>query len=367
MFDTMKTAMLYDYINITDEALSHFSANPNYLRAGQSAYLQQTAEEKQQKIYLPQVQVSCIVQPGKKAYKELRVEFSAPKLLYGNNLVELSEDDFPKLVDKLAEKLALMGILVDKSIIESSTVVKLHSGKNIDLTGKISCMTLTSVLQTIPVPKNLDTSYTKFKNGGEAYMIHTSDYELSVYDKLCELQKSGSKVLENVDGMVKEVDLSESIINKGIKRIVRYEYRLNTKEAIKKVFAAAKIESDLTLKDVFKADIARRMNLYAWDKYIAPHMVYAKIARVKILTLIDVAIEKDIPRGRLSDIIMVRYLSGHGGMQKLKDRYPNFNIEVKRIQEYIEKMGLKEQGVGKTLRYIRKTLDENVPFSMGAY
>ena len=42
-----------------------------------------------------------IIKRGREIY--LKIEFSAPKLLFGNNLEELEEADFDKIINKLQE------------------------------------------------------------------------------------------------------------------------------------------------------------------------------------------------------------------------------------------------------------------------
>jgi len=63
----------------------------------------------------------------------VRMEFSAPKLLYLNNLEELQNNDFSKIIEILQERLKTMGILITKSILENAPISSVDFSKNIKL------------------------------------------------------------------------------------------------------------------------------------------------------------------------------------------------------------------------------------------
>lgn len=56
----------------------------------------------------------------------LRVEFSIPKLLYGNNFDELSDSDFPEVIKTLRERLSEMGVDVIQGKLEKAIVSTIH-------------------------------------------------------------------------------------------------------------------------------------------------------------------------------------------------------------------------------------------------
>ena len=57
----------------------------------------------------------------------LKIEFSVPKLIFGNNLNELGESDFSKVLSTLKERLIEVGVLIsDKDISEVLKSVDVH-------------------------------------------------------------------------------------------------------------------------------------------------------------------------------------------------------------------------------------------------
>src|SRR5688500_11298274 len=72
-----------------------------------------TKSELEQGIYKPRLTLTKRKGKGHGGFNlTLRIEFSAPKLLLGNNFDELLEMDFEKVVDVLQRKLSGMGIRV---------------------------------------------------------------------------------------------------------------------------------------------------------------------------------------------------------------------------------------------------------------
>src|SRR5262249_12670560 len=69
----------------------------------------------------------------------LRIEFSAPKLILGNNFDELESDDFPKVLIALHRKLADMGIRVSRDELQKARVSAIHYSKNIAFTDYTTC------------------------------------------------------------------------------------------------------------------------------------------------------------------------------------------------------------------------------------
>ena len=59
----------------------------------------------------------------------MKIEFTVPKLLFGNNFDELIDSDFDKVITKLVTSLKDMGVLVFSKIIMSASVSSIHYSK----------------------------------------------------------------------------------------------------------------------------------------------------------------------------------------------------------------------------------------------
>ena len=83
----------------------------------------------------------------------LRIEFSAPKLVLGNNFDELTSDDFGRVLDVLHRCLDEMGIRLSTDVLCSAPVSAIHYSKNIALTDYTTCSMVLSELARIDLTK----------------------------------------------------------------------------------------------------------------------------------------------------------------------------------------------------------------------
>ena len=61
----------------------------------------------------------------------LRIEFSAPKLVFGNNFDELETRDFATVLIALHHALGGMGICVSRNVLRKARISAIHYSKNI--------------------------------------------------------------------------------------------------------------------------------------------------------------------------------------------------------------------------------------------
>jgi hypothetical protein len=64
----------------------------------------------------------------------LRIEFSAPKLIFGNNFDELQSSDLDAVVNALHRELAIRGIRTTKRVLLAARVSAIHYSKNMAFT-----------------------------------------------------------------------------------------------------------------------------------------------------------------------------------------------------------------------------------------
>ena len=80
----------------------------------------------------------------------LKVEFSAPKLVFGNNFEELRDaGDLEAVLKALYEALADMGIVTTYTALETAKVSMIHYSKNIMLERSTPCFLLIQALEKL--------------------------------------------------------------------------------------------------------------------------------------------------------------------------------------------------------------------------
>jgi hypothetical protein len=86
----------------------------------------------------------------------LRVEFSAPKLILGNNFDELRSRDLDEVLDALRGSLSFMAVRVEDAALRAARVSAIHYGKNIAFTDYTTCSMVMSELDLIDLNRRLD-------------------------------------------------------------------------------------------------------------------------------------------------------------------------------------------------------------------
>jgi len=97
----------------------------------------------------------------------LKIEFSAPKVLFNNNLDEAEESDFNEVISKLKNSVMEMGVSLLPQQIENAKVIGLHPSKNIVLTNRYTSSFAIRELSKINASQKMDIEKVGFRNEGE--------------------------------------------------------------------------------------------------------------------------------------------------------------------------------------------------------
>jgi hypothetical protein len=129
----------------------------------------------------------------------VRIEFSVPKLLFHNNLDELEDKDFPKVITTLQDRLKRMGVIVTKSVIETASVSSVHFSKNVELKNNYTVSYLISEMNKVDLKKSFDFAKTRFMNDGQSLYAHTTSHQMVIYDKMADLKKGQKRAIDKME------------------------------------------------------------------------------------------------------------------------------------------------------------------------
>lgn len=272
MLDTVVITMnesqfqLTDYERFSPSAVGLFK--PPYYRLGArgnfSCYQNPTKTDMKMGIYKPRLTLTKRMKQGGFSIN-LRIEFSAPKLIYGNNFDELVETDFDQIAQTLLERLESMGVYTDYERLAESDISAIHYSKNIPLTDYSTCSMIISELQKLNLNKKLDLSGTDYRNNGQAIRYHTNNFEIAFYDKIKDLKqaKTSEKRAIEKDNYA-QVDLFSGREFPKQFDVLRMEVRLGNRQKIKQVFDKLGIEKKLTFSRLFCPDISQKVLQHYW-------------------------------------------------------------------------------------------------------
>jgi len=213
----------------------------------------------------------------------LRIEFSAPKLLFGNNFDELTSRDFEPVLEALHQSLVGMGIRVASDTLRGASASAIHYSKNIAFTDHTTCSMVMSELELIDLDRRLDLSHTDYRNNGHAIRYHANSYEVTFYDKLRDLEKarfSEKRAIERDYGPQLDLLNDRSAFPKALE-VLRLELRLGTRAKIKSVISAIEPEAKPTFAALFNSWFAKEALLRFWKEIRAqmPLIEQAKAQR----------------------------------------------------------------------------------------
>ncbi len=190
----------------------------------------------------------------------LRVQFSAPKLVNGNNVDELVEDDLDKICERLFEGLKFYGVRFFKGIdtVKNAKVATIHFAKNFPLNNYITAHEAIAEIQKCDVTTWRDVSQSDYVNNGHGFKTHSKHYELAFYDKIAEYHKGKPNQPVFDTDLQLQMDLfgDNQIIQPF--EVLRMEARLNNPRTIKSTLKKAGFEGvEVTLAALCKKDVSQ--------------------------------------------------------------------------------------------------------------
>ena len=268
----------------------------------------------------------------------LKIELSLPKLLFGNNFEELTQKQFPELVEKLSTVLHSMGIATTINALTNAAVSGIHFSKNIPLTDGSIPYHYISKIEQANISLSLDVNQTDYRNQGHSYKWHSNSYELVFYDKIRDLEqakKSDKRSMEKdntiqldlYDAYFAEACKARSLHNKKMFEVLRMEARLNNRRKIEQILKKVGIKAQLTLKGLFKTNIARKALLHYLDEieHARPPLLDFKASNAKSLLVALIFNNSTLSPRRILQLYGMKLALDNIGMRELRTMFGAYN------------------------------------------
>lgn len=193
----------------------------------------------------------------------LKIEFSIPKLLFGNNFDELEDTDFSLVISKLKQRLADMSVNVSGPVLADAPISAIHFSKNIPLVDYTTPYTYLERLSRINLNQRLDLNQTDFRNEGHSLKFRANSFEVAFYDKMKDLGKAkiSEKRAEERENAL-QMKLFETVEVSKPFEVIRMEVRLNKRQKLKQVLKNVGIEAEPTFQFLFKQEVAKKVLLH---------------------------------------------------------------------------------------------------------
>jgi hypothetical protein len=239
----------------------------SYKSKGYDKYVQNPTKEDQKSGYKPRLAIYQRYYPNEMQIP-LKIEFSIPKLLNGNNIVEVKESDFNLIIKTLQERLKQMGIQVFAISLANAFVSAIHFSKNFILEDYATTSMILKDLSKIDLTKRLKLNYRHFQNDGQALYLDSDSYQIVFYDKIADINQTKRHKIDKDPTPQQESLFEVYKKQKNPKEILRYEIRIAKKAKLKSLLKEIGFDKELTFQNLFNRDLSRQILQYYWKKFI---------------------------------------------------------------------------------------------------
>jgi len=223
-----------------------------------------TKEDKEKWGYSPRL---TIIQRGGILF--LKAEFSAPKMIFRDNVNELAESDFEGIVNRLRDVLEKMGVLLSNERIKKAGVSAFHPSKNIVLSNCYNPTLVIRELAKIDISRKFDIDCKEYRNGGEVLQFYTNQHAICFYDKIKDLEKPAKRAFDK-DQTAKQSSLFDDLSDKT--EILRIEVRLKNKK-MNDIFKEIGYNNfNPIFEDIFNKDLCQKILKYYWDYFFKDNL-----------------------------------------------------------------------------------------------
>lgn len=217
--------------------------------------------------YLPRVEYMDYPNPiGGGVYGrcyKYRITFSVPKLLYGNNISELTEKQFDEVVRLLHSKLVFLALPTDitENDIKQSIVRRVDFGKNIILPKSSSMRLIGEMLMKAEHERRSKYSQVQYRNG-DLYRENIKERALIVYNKIAEYCSAKKELTSDIDKRIMALNKNKET------QVIRLEIQVQSTQQLKRELTMLGYEdiNATKLKDIFSGELSQRLLLRYWDK-----------------------------------------------------------------------------------------------------
>jgi len=221
------------------------------------------AKDRNRKNYFPKM---TIYKRGRSF--DLTIEFSAPKILFNNNLDELEDKDFDEVARRLQAKIFAMGVKINLNTLKNAATISFHPSKNIIIKNNYTASFAIRELGKIDINKHFDLTKVKFKNNGQELQLYTNSHSFVFYDKIADLEIPEKRAVDKQQTKYQR-SLFDYLKEKKKLEILRFEIRLSKKVKMNEVLEKLNYSPNPSFKDVFNKDLCQKIAKLYWNDYFS--------------------------------------------------------------------------------------------------
>lgn len=196
----------------------------------------------------------------------VKIEFSAPKLLYKNNIDEIDESQFDLVLSALQDRLNRMGVKILPQELRNASVMSVHYSRNFELQEGYTSQYVLGELGKIDLSKRFDFTRARYINDGQSLCAYTKAHSVILYDKIADLRRNKKRAIDK-EQSPHQLGLFEEL--KQTREILRYEIRLSEKRKMNSLFKKLGFKEKPTFEEVFSVQKSKAVLSHYWNTIFA--------------------------------------------------------------------------------------------------
>jgi hypothetical protein len=271
--------------------------------------------------YFPRLTITPRIKTGQKGLiRNLKIEFSVAKLMFGNNLEEISVFHSEYVYQNLLEKLEEMGIKVFCSP-EEFDVSGFDIGKNIFLNKGSFCYHVINELNKCSLDRRFDLDNKEYREGsGTTLQYYSNSHSLVFYDKVADLRKPDKRSTDKDNNHLQK-DLFDEYDKQ---EILRFEVRLRKKVKMKSVLKEIGYNvKSITFGQLFNERLWKLILNHYWKGMVSNEnkFIFSKINNDDMLTNKILQIKPNINPRKLYMILNLNQQIKLKGVNQVRKEY----------------------------------------------
>ncbi len=311
----------------------------------------------------------------------LYVEFSIPKLLFGENLQEVSNNHFSEVIQTLRCYLEEMSVIVSEETIRKSIVNVAHFSKNIRL--EYPATTVREVLNELRKAEpdgKMEVNHREYRNDGESLYFYTTKHNIIFYDKIKDMEKSRNISVDKNKTKKEKKMAKEQEDLKG--QVLRMEVRYTDQKQVTKAVSnlLGRTLEFVTFEMLFDRELCRKALLKNWEDIVnrpsSQLSFKTAVTPEEVLNvLIRKAMEKESTVHTLNTVLIsyaLQRLASDVGIKTLRNKLLKFWSDkscTTRLDQKIEQSAvlLEDVPLIEPIAYVQAKLEEFKDYEPGVF
>lgn len=271
--------------------------------------------------YFPRLTITPRIKTGQKGLiRDLKIEFSVAKIMFGNNLQQIEVFHSDYVYQNLLERLEEMGVKIYCSP-EEFEVSGFDIGKNIFLDKGSFCYHVINELNKCSLDRRFDLDNKEYREGsGTTLQYYSNSHSLVFYDKVADLRKPDKRSTDKDNNHLQK-DLFDECDKQ---EILRFEVRLRKKVKMKSVLKEIGYNiKSITFGQLFNERLWKLVLNYYWQGMVANNnqFIFNKINSDDIIKDKILAIQPKINPRKLYMILYLNQQIKLKGVNQVRKEY----------------------------------------------